>query len=350
MNTYGDIGNATAGWYSRTLLSHATPVIILELLGLTKELPPNETKVIQFRRSQPFAPALIPLIEGQTPEASHFGYDTITVQIQQYGDYAEITDVVQDTSKDRVLRDMVTRQGEQIAETRELLTWDIVRAGSNVAYAGAKTARTGLDKTSLVTAQTQRSVLEHLHRQKGKKFNRMLSGSPDYATYPIEDTYPAVGHTDLDKHLRELSGTNTLNIHNNFTPTVAYGQKMVMSPHEIGAFEEVRYITSPDLPAFPGAGATIAAADQGSYHYSAKPTDATQSGYDIYPILHFAREAFGCIPLRGKSAVKPMVLNPNVPRGGDPLGQRGSVGWKMYFACKVLNEAWMRRTEVVAGT
>ena len=338
MNTYGDIGNATAGWYSRTLLSHATPVIILEMLGLTKELPPNETKVIQFRRSQPFAPALIPLIEGQTPEASNFGYDTISVQIQQYGDYAEITDVVQDTSKDRVLRDMVTRQGEQIAETREMLTWDVVRAGSNIAYAGGGATRNTVGIGDTLSAALQRSALENLHRQKGKKFNRMLAGSPDYATYPIESTYPAVTHTDQDKHIRELTGTNTNNIHNNFTPTAAYGSMMVMSPHELGAFEEVRFLTSPDLPPFTGQGQ--AAADT---------VHATGGNADVYPILFFARESFGCIPLRGKSAVKPMVLNPNVPRGGDPLGQRGSVGWKMYFACKVLNEAWLRRLECAAN-
>ena len=348
MNTYGDIGNATAGWYSRTLLSHATPVIILEMLGLTKELPPNETKVIQFRRSQPFTPATIPLIEGQTPEPSHFGYDTVSVQIQQYGDWAGITDVVQDTSKDRVLRDMSTRQGEQIAETRELLTWDIVRAGTNVAYAGGKSTRLTVDETSLISEGVQRSAMEHLHRQKGKKFTSMLTGSGDYATYPVEACYVAVGHTDLDKHLRELTGSNTNNIHNNFVPTSMYGSTMPISPHEIGKFEEVRYITSPDLPAFAGAGDMATTTQQSSFHTAVRPTNAAQMGFDVYPILFFAKESFGCIPLRGHSAVKPMVLNPGVPRATDELGQRGSIGWKMYFACKVLNEAWLRRAEVVA--
>ncbi len=137
LNTYGDIGNATAGWYSRKLLSHAMPVIILERFGLTKPLPKKQTKVIEFRRSQPFQPKTIPLVEGVTPQGSDFGYDTISAQIQQYGDWVGITDVVQDTSKDDVLRDIVERQGEQAGETREALTWGIVRAGTNVQYGGA---------------------------------------------------------------------------------------------------------------------------------------------------------------------------------------------------------------------
>ena len=350
MNTYGDIGNATAGWYSRTLLSHATPVIVLEMLGLIKELPPHETKVMQFRRSQPFSPALIPLVEGATPEPSQFGYDTVSVQIQQYGDWSGITDVVQDTSKDRVLRDLVVRQGEQIAETREMLTWDIVRAGTNVSYAGGKSARTGVDESSEMTPQLQRSAIEHMHRQKGRKFVEMLDGSGDYATYPVEACYVAVGHTDLDKHFRELAGTNSKNFHNNFVPVAMYGTGMPLSPHELGKFEETRYISSPDLPAFLGGGDTATSGQQNTHHTSPKPTNAAQTGFDVYPILYFAREAFGVIPLRGSSAVKPMVLNPGVPRATDELGQRGSVGWKMWFACKVLNEAWLRRVEVTAGT
>ena len=90
MNTYGDIGNQVAGWYSRKLLSHALPVIVLENLALTKELPKKQTKIIEFRRSRPFAAATTPLVEGEAPESSDFGYDAVSVQMQQYGDYAEI--------------------------------------------------------------------------------------------------------------------------------------------------------------------------------------------------------------------------------------------------------------------
>jgi N4-gp56 family major capsid protein len=51
------------------------------------------------------------------------------------------------------------------------------------------------------------------------------------------------------------------------------------------------------------------------------------------------------VPLKGKKAVTPMVLNPNKPRGGDNLGQRGSVGWKTYSNTVILNDAWMARLE-----
>ncbi len=333
INTYGDIGNATAGWYAKRLLSHAVPVIILERFGLIRTLPQNQTKIIEFRRPLPFAAATIPLVEGVTPRGSAFGYDQLTVQIQQYGDWTGLTDVVEDTSKDRVLRDMSMMQGEQIGNTRELLTWSIVRAGTNVQYGGAITTRAGVNATSLLTAGMQRSAIAAMHRQKAKKFTRILGSSINYKTQGIEASYVGIAHTDMIPTIRELRGVNS--DRNSFLPVAQYGQMAPISPHEIGNFEEVRYICSPDLTPFEGAGA--AATDE--YR-------STSSKFDVYPILILGREAFGCIPLRGKNAVKPMVLRSDTPAKGDELGQRGSVGWKMYFACVVLNEMWMRRMEV----
>lgn len=341
MNTYGEISNATAGWYSRRLLSHAVPVVILERYGLMKTMPRNETKIMQFRRSLPFTPATTPLTEGVTPESHDFGYDTVSVQIQQYGDWSQISDVVDDTSKDSVLSDIVQRQGEQIAETHELLTWDIIRAGTNVQYGGGVTARSSVNNTSEISAAAHRSMIAEMHRQKGKMFTSVVGGSADYATYAIEAAYIFVGHTDLNPSIRELKGTADTP-HNAFTPVARYGSMTPSSPRELGNFEDGRYITSPDLPPFRSAGA-------GSPNSAFRSSSGSGSDrYDVYPIVMLAREAFGCIGLRGRTSVRPMVLQPNVPRAGDELGQRGSAGWKSWFACKVLNEAWLRRFETVA--
>ena len=44
--------------------------------------------------------------------------------------------------------------------------------------------------------------------------------------------------------------------------------------------------------------------------------------------------------------MSPKVINPETIDKSDPLGQRGYVGWKMYFAALILNEAWVQRIEV----
>jgi N4-gp56 family major capsid protein len=64
-------------------------------------------------------------------------------------------------------------------------------------------------------------------------------------------------------------------------------------------------------------------------------------------MLFLARDAYGIVPLRGRDSLTPMVVNPK-PAPGDPLGQRGSVGWKAWQAAVILQDAFMVRLEVAA--
>ena len=245
-----------------------------------------------------------------------------------------------------VLRDMSERQGEQIGETREHLMWDIVRAGTNVDYGGGVTSRATVTKTAVIDSGKQRSQVTMLDQLKGKKFTSVLSGSENYDTFAIEPAFIGVCHSNLNPSIRDLKGSIA---NDHFVPHSKYGSGMKMSsPREIGAYEDVRYITSPDLPPFYGAGAATAVADRPNWYH-------TSNKYDVYPVLFLARDAFGCIALRGSKGrqgrvgsvpVRPAVLQPGVPRGGDPIGQRGSIGWSMWFACVVLNDTWLRRLEV----
>lgn len=343
VNTFGDIGNATAGWYVRELLSHAVPIVILDKLGAYKPLPKNETKVIEFRRSIAFEPATTPLVEGVTPDGSEFGYNTLSCQIQQYGDWTEITDVVADTSKDPVLEDILERQVEQVAATRERLDWDIVRAGTSVAYGGNMTARNQLNHTSAMTSKMARQATTNLKNNKAKVFTRILDASPNYQTRAVEAAYVAVCHSNLDSTLRDLR--SEVNQRNTFKVVADYGNVHPISPFELGSFENARYITSPDLPEWKGAGATATGHTDEFWNTTISGT----AKFDVYPIVFLGRKAFACIPLKGKRSVRPMILNPNVPRGSDPLGQRGTAAWKMWYACMITNDEWMRRAEVTVN-
>ena len=51
------------------------------------------------------------------------------------------------------------------------------------------------------------------------------------------------------------------------------------------------------------------------------------------------------IALARALAVEPTVLRPGVKDKADPLGQRGYVGWKTWFAAVILNQVWMARLE-----
>jgi N4-gp56 family major capsid protein len=86
-------------------------------------------------------------------------------------------------------------------------------------------------------------------------------------------------------------------------------------------------------------------ADAGGAKGAMRSTTGTSA--DVYPMLFVARDAYGIVPLRGKDSITPMVVNPK-PTSGDPLGQRGSVGWKAWQSAVILQDAFMVRVEVAA--
>lgn len=347
-NTYGSIGNSVAGYYSAMLLAHAQPITIIEKYGQVKNLPKNETKVMQFRRPRPFKNATVPLREGVTPQGQQFGYDELTVVIQQYGDWSGLTDQVTDFNKNDVLRDIGMMQGEQIAATREELTWNIVKAGTAVYYGGNFTSRDTLDKTALLNGGKQRQVTTALGNSKAQRLTQILASSEDFNTYAIEASYIAITHENMDSTIRELGVRTNSNSRSQFTPTADYGASTrVTSQYEVGSYEKVRYITSPDHGGWDASGAAVAtAADEAIYYWD---MDGAAKKYNVYPVMYFGRDCFACVPLAGNNRVRPYILNPNVARGGDPIAQRGTIGWKMYWACLRTNETWMRRLEVACA-
>lgn len=322
LTTYGDINQRTAIWAMVEMLSHAEPVLILSRFGLQKPMPMNKANQAKFRRPVPFPAATTPLVEGVTPAAQKMAYEDVPVQMAQYGATVEITDVINDMAEDPVLADASMLCGEQAGATVEQVIYGAVKAGTNVFYANG-TARNAVN--TVITLALQRKITKFLKAQKAKPITSILAGSTSYDTHPVEAAYIAVTHTDCESDIRNMAG---------FIPVAKYGSRSPVCPEEIGSVEGVRYILSPDLASF---------ADAGGAKGAMQSTSGTNA--DVYPVIFFGKEAYGLVPLKGQSAITPMVVNMK-PSASDPLAQRGYVSWKTYFACARLNESWMCRGEV----
>jgi N4-gp56 family major capsid protein len=323
-STSSGISQRTNVWAAREMLKHAGPVTVLEKFGKAIRMPKNKSTTAKFRRPKVFAAVTTPLVEGVTPTTTAFQYEDVSTNLSQYGMVVGITDVIEDTHEDPVLQDATLQTGENLGRTIEALTYGTVKAGTSVFYANG-TTRAGIN--TAITLNKQRAVTRYLKGQKAKKITRMLSGSPDYSTKPIEASYIAVGHTDCESDIRNLAG---------FTPVAEYGQVKPVCEEEIGSVENVRYILSADLDPFLAAGSStlngMVAADS--------------TNVDVYPILFFGMDAYGVVAIRGQGAVSPTVIPVGQKTKDDPLGQRGYVGWKTWFASLILNQTWMARLEV----
>lgn len=333
--TYGDINQRTAAWAMTDMLEHARPVCVIAQFGQVKPIPANKSQTVKFRRPVPFAPALTPLTEGVTPATHKVLYQDVSVTLGQYGDIAEITDVVHDVAEDPVLSDATMLSGEQAGATLEQITWGVVRGGTTVFYANGA-SRSAVN--TVISLNRQRKVTRYLKSMKAKKFTKILAPSVNIGTKPIEASYVAVAHTVLEADIRSLPGFKTV---------AEYGTRSPISEYEIGSVEDCRYVLSPDLGGWPSAG--------GAPGGTVESTNGTAA--DVYPIIYLGEEAFGVTPLKNHMVdaksnmpIKPTVINPNSVDKSDPLGQRGFVGWKAYFAAVRLNETWMARVEVAASS
>lgn len=324
---YTDISPRTQVYVEAKMLAHAEPVLILNKLGQTKPIPQNKTQTIKFRRPKPFAPATTPLTEGVTPDSQKMVYEDVTATLGQYGSWSEITDVIQDTHEDQVLSDLVLISGEQAAETTELLAWGAISGGTNVIFANGTSSN---DVNTKLSINHVRAAVRKLQRNRAKKKTSILDGSIKYGTKPIEAAYIAVCHTDLEADIRSLPG---------FTPVAEYGSRQPIVPQEFGTVENVRFITSPLFTPEINKGGT----PTGNNVLSTAGSKA-----DVYKIAVFGQDAYATCPLKGKDAAQILVRNPGKAEQGDPLGQKGSVAWKTWWAGKILNDAWLVRLEVAA--
>lgn len=323
--TYGDITPRTAAFAIAKLLSRAMPHLVLEKFGQTYPLPERKTKIAKFRRYNKLALATTPLTEGVTPTGTVLTVTDVTATLQQYGDFVTITDVIQDTHEDPVLQQAQEVLAQQAAETVETIRYNILKAGTNVFYAnGANRAAVNTP----ITLAHQRRVTRSLKAQNAKHITSIVRSTPSYETQNVEASYVAVCHSDVENDIRGMTG---------FINTKDYGQ---ISPweNEIGAVEDVRYLRSTLFVPFADAGGL-----DGNVVLSTTGTNA-----DVYPVLYFAQEAYGIVPLKGLKAITPMVVNPQ-PSKSDPLGQRGHVSWKTMQTAVILNDAWMARLEVAAS-
>jgi N4-gp56 family major capsid protein len=319
----------------------------IEKFGQTYPLPTNSTQTAKFRRyflsgatgsagsgnvANPFyiPVATTALVEGVTPVGNKLANQDYTATLGQYGDFITISDVIMDTHTDEILAQATDILGESAAVTVETLRFNVLKAGTNVFYANKVGGRTLI--AAAISLADIRRVATGLNRQNARKISSVVASSADFNTKSVEAAYFAICHPDLESDIRNLTG---------FKAVADYGPHTTPFEGEIGSVEQVRFLTSTVFAPWADA-ASAGGASTTTYR-------STAASYpDVYPVLFFGRDAFGIVPLKGKSSMTPMVVNPK-PAAGDPLAQRGTVGWKLYTTTVILQDAWMARLEVLAS-
>ena len=310
ITTYGDISPRVGIYAVAKFLAHAAPVEVLAKFGMNEAVPKNKGQVAVFRRFIPFEINTTALVEGVTPAPNMLQYEDVTVVLQQYGAWVNFTDVIADTHEDNQLQSITMGLGEQAAATKEAIIWAELVGGTSVIYSGTATQRSEVNapiaEEDLVNAQ------RFLKASKARPITKMLKASTNIATEPVAPAFLAFGHTNLEPDFRALTG---------FVPREKYSNYSVVSDWELGKFQDIRVILSPDLEIFYGAGDSD----------TTGVLSADGANVDVYPIVIVGQDAYGIVPLRGMDSATVYVQNPK-PTYEDPLAQRGFASLTQEYA------------------
>jgi N4-gp56 family major capsid protein len=344
MQQYSTVPSRNLIMAEREMLKHAEPIKVLSTFGDNKPVPQNKTDTVVFRRALPIdasATTAAPVIntndyllqEGVTPGARTIQYQDVQVTLQQFGVLMKLSSKAESLYEDDIPKDMIQLVGEHMGSIEELISYGVVRGGTNVVYANG-TARNQV--TSVLSINRIRQCARVIENAHGARVTERLAASPNFGTTPISSAYLVFIHTDLEADVRNLPG---------FTPVVEYGSQKPVHEREIGAVEQFRFITSPYFRPFLLAGGTAAA--NAVLANGVASTGANAS--DVYPVIVVAKSAWGQVALKGMDAVDPTYLPAKQKTHANPLGQFGYVGAQFWKNAVRLNENWMVRLETAAS-
>ncbi len=321
-------------------LAHAVPVEVLALGCTMKPMPKNMGDNVIYRRWIPYgaattnantvnrwsvSPQAHIVSEGVTPAADTIVPQDVSVTLLQYAALYAYTDKTAELYEDDIPEEMKIQCGERMGLVREMIRYGAMRASTNVSYAGGTSRAT---VAAVIGLNFIRKIAQTLLANHAKMKSRVLSASPNFATSAIEAGFLVFCHTDLEPDIRDLSG---------FVPVAKYAQRQVINEYELGSVERFRFIVSPELNAYPDAGAAIA----GTSLFATSNTNA-----DVYPIIVVGEDGAFDIALRGSKSFDITVIPHTQKDKSDILGQRGYVGAKFWSAVLVANPGWLAVGEV----
>ena len=240
MNATGAMSAAMKTYYDTELLENARPRLIFTQLGKSQFLPAGHGDAVQWRKWNTFEKSLTPLVEGVIPSGQKLGQSAVSVAVQQYGDYAAISDRLNLHAVDNVLLGAAEEMGAAGGETADTLVRNELCTGTSVLYADT------LDDTGAVVATpvSRRELMADNNRLTPDVVNKAYTFlKKQKAPFFEGNKYVAVIHPSVAYDLRS---------HPDWLEAHKYAAAREIFEGEIGELHGVRFVESTEAPIFNG--------------------------------------------------------------------------------------------------
>lgn len=306
MQTTQNLSQENKEFYDKTLLKRMLPTLLFANYGQKKPLAKNSGKTISFRKFNSLESAETPLTEGVTPTGNNLSMSEIKATVEQYGDFVEISDMLDLVGIDPVLTETAELLGEQAGMTIDNIVRDVICSGTNVRYVGTK-------ESPAVSTETVSGVMTAKDIQKAVRTLKNDNAKPFDGKYYIGIIDPDISY-DLQQDPL-------------FLDVSKYNGGTQIIDGEIGKLGKVRFIETTNTK-----------------------TKTRDDGKVVHCAMIIGKDAYGIVDIDGSSKPE-MIVKPHGSSGtADPLNQRATSGWKALFTAKRLNELAMIRIECLTST
>lgn len=300
MTTSSALSAGMQTYYNRELLRTFEPNLVHLQFGDEHRMPPHSGLVMNMRKLIPLETNTKALSEGDPGESVMLAETEVTVQLQQYGEYARCTDKLDLTHLDMDIMRRTKLFGDAGARSIDAVVREELAKCANVIYAGGKASRAELTAADKLTSRELRKAVKTLKKNHAQTFGGY---------------YVAIIGPDTMYDLQEDDA---------FVKVSQYQDKENIYTGEVGRLFGVRLVETTEAKIFEGAGA---------------------SGADVASVIVLGQYAYGVTSLKG---AKPRVIVKPAGSAGtaDPLDQISTVGWKMDgFGAKLLQPEYAVRIE-----
>lgn len=315
--------------FDRRLLNRFRGTTVYNKFGSQRGIPVNGGKSISFRRQEAilgasyaaaynsggaYASGPLALTEGTPGAAMDATWSQVLATVSQYGGYLLVSDLAEDQSIDSIVPETTENFAEAMKEALDLVTRDVLMAGSSVQYASTSLSRGAVGSGQYLSLAELRKAKRTL-----LSFNAKV--------VPGEGKFVCITHPHV---LYDLEGDS------NITNPWVYGGAGQGSVDKNQIFDTemkdlpfgVRLYTTSLCRIFASLGL---------------------SGADVYGTVLFGDQWYGTIKL-DKMPAKVIAKERGSAGTSDPLNQVASVGWKAAHTAVILNQTLGVRIETASSS
>jgi N4-gp56 family major capsid protein len=289
-------------YYERKMLDVAKTDVEFERFGVPGKIGANEGKSIQWRRFEKITvlAGSYTLAEG-TPNAAMMATITaVTATIDQYGQWSEISDMLETQAIDPMISSYADAYGNAMARGRDIVVRAEFSNATTIQYASTA-HQVGTSGTGSVGSGNYLNAAELMESKRTLRRNGAAKVNGNYICFVhpdnSHDLFQDPDIVDAFQYAGQRGGVNPL-----FTG-------------ELGDWMGIKFIETNNLLIHSSYG---------------------MSGADTYEVVMFGQGFYGVTDL---AALPPkMIIHPRGTGGHiDPLDQKSTVGWKCAMAAKILN-------------